>query len=116
MKRTLISILLGLSLICQAQVQPDKKLHAYMGGALAAFGSTFHMPQSDIAVPAIKGLSVALVLGTSKELLDLAGLGTPEWADLGATMIGAAIVTGVIMVVKIIVKRIRQNRYICYIE
>ncbi len=89
-----------------AQVQPDKALHFGAGAVSSMFFSTFSMPQNEIWKPAIYGMIGATGLGVSKELLDLAGLGTPEWADLGATMLGAAISMGIIIIVKVIVKRI----------
>lgn len=92
---------------CTAQ---DKQLHIFMGGYAAGLGSVFHTPQHEIVIPAIKGMTAAAILGTSKELFDLAGSGTPEWGDLGATMIGAAITTGIIIGVKAIIKNHRGKR------
>ena len=76
---------------CSAQIPQDKKLHIGAGAVSSAFFSTFSMPQNEIWKPAIYGITGAAILGTSKELLDLAGLGTPEWGDLGATMLGGMI-------------------------
>lgn len=110
MRNVIIILLLSLCLISQGQIAPDKKLHGAMGGYAAFMGSTFHMPQDELVIPAIKGLSVAFVVGGSKELFDMAVGGTPEWGDLGATMLGAVAVTGGIIGVKTIIKRRRRNK------
>jgi len=92
-------ILLSIS-NCNAQIQIDKKLHFTVGASSAVWFSCFAMPQNEIIKPAIYGLTGAFVLGSSKELYDLAGGGTAEWNDLGATMLGAAVSTGIIIGVR----------------
>ena len=95
---------------CTAQV--DKKLHFGAGAVSSAFFSTFSMPQNEIWKPAIFGMIGATGLGVSKELLDLAGFGTPEWADLGATMLGGIIATTIIIIVKVVVKITKRRIFI----
>lgn len=107
--RILIFILCLIPLLATAQIPQDKWLHGGAGAVSSAFFCTFSMPQDELLKPAIYGLTGAAILGTSKELLDLAGLGTAEWKDLGATMLGAVITQGVIIGAKTIIKRRRKR-------
>jgi hypothetical protein len=45
------------------------------------------------AVLAAAGVGSAALLGVTKELLDLAGLGDPEWLDLACTILGGLVVS-----------------------
>lgn len=98
---------------CTAQVAPDKKMHGYAGAVSSMFFSTFSMPQNELWKPAIYGMIGATGLGVSKELFDFIG-GTPEWADLGATMFGAAISMGVIIIVKKIILYFKTPKQFSY--
>ncbi len=104
----IISLLL-LGLACQAQFVPkDKQLHLYGGVAIGAWSTRLTLEQ-DGWKPLVYGLSVPIVIGAGKELVDLAGAGTPEFADFGYTVIGAVIGVGIIYGIKAIVKRHRTR-------
>ncbi len=110
MRHTLIILLLALGLTCQAQIPQDKRMHIYAGALASGWGSTLHVPQSELLMPALKGMGVAAGVGVTKELFDLAGGGTAEWGDIGATMIGAVGSQLVIIGGKVLIKRRRLKR------
>lgn len=88
---------------CASQIPKDKQLHFAIGSYIGAWSMA--LPPQEGIKPVIYGLSGAIVLGGSKELYDMAGGGTVEWADFGATLLGAAVSIGVICGVKAIIKR-----------
>ena len=70
----------------------DKLGHIKMCAGIALVASLLTTPQI--------GIGVAMVVGVGKELWDLCGFGTPEWADLGADLVGSIIGTGVAICIK----------------
>lgn len=73
-------------------IAADKLGHIKMCAGIALVASLLTTPQI--------GFSVAMTVGVGKELWDLCGFGTPEWADLLADLVGAIIGTGVAMCIK----------------
>ena len=63
----------------------DKTAHFLAGSAIA---STVALYSGD----AVLGFCAGLAAGMAKEVYDLAGFGTPDAADLLATVAGAAVV------------------------
>jgi hypothetical protein len=62
-------------------IAPDKKSHFIVGlGISVVVGAAMGSP--------LWGLVVATLAGATKELYDLLCRGTPEWADLGYTILG----------------------------
>ncbi len=97
--------------LCSAQVIPlDKQYHAYGGAAIGAWSTRLPVDQTGMK-PAIYGLSGAVIMGGSKELFDLAGGGTAEWADFGYTVLGGAISVGIIYGIKAIVKKRKRKTF-----
>lgn len=108
MRNTLIILLLLIGLNCQAQVVPlDKQYHFYAGAAVSAWSTRLPADQTGMK-PAIYGISGAVILGGTKELFDLAGGGTAEWADFGYTVLGGVISVGIIYGIKAIFKRCKK--------
>jgi len=69
----------------------DKALHFGASAGLAAAGYGSGALASDEPwVPLATGAGLALGAGVAKELLDLAGLGTPSWRDLTWDLLGTA--------------------------
>lgn len=72
--------------------QPDKTKHLVSGALISAstqivvYELTGNKNKSQII-----GFSAALAAGIAKELYDSTGRGTPELADIGATVLGATI-------------------------
>ena len=92
-KLTIIALLIAASL--QAQIPYDKKLHAGAGVVVGTWGtfagnSLNWKPEK----AALFGLTSAAVAGIGKELWDEIEYGGWDWKDLGATMIGGTIGTG----------------------
>ena len=108
-KISIIILLFLLGLTCQAQVIPkDKQLHLYGGVAIGAWSTRLTLEQNGWK-PFVYGLSVPIIIGAGKELVDVAGAGTPEFADFGYTVIGAVIGVGIIYGIKAITKRHRTK-------
>ncbi len=76
-------------------IPKDKQLHLGVG---MFFGGWSYAVANDRSgwKPVIYGMVGATGIGGLKELYDLAGGGTPELMDLGATMLGGAISVGII--------------------
>jgi hypothetical protein len=75
----------------------DKALHVLFGASCALLASAAaapalrDMPQSDLRYALCvsgAGLGAAVCGGAAKELLDMTGVGSPEWLDLLATAAG----------------------------
>lgn len=75
---------------------PDKALHFGLSAGIAGlgYGVTSAFTESRPVRIAV-GASLGLAAGIGKELLDLAGLGTPSWKDFTWDVIGTA--TGVLL-------------------
>ncbi len=70
---------------------PDKTVHFAVSASIAAgLGVTVHHFTGSTGDAVSSGLVGALLAGVAKELLDLAGLGTPSWKDLAWDALGAA--------------------------
>ena len=90
---TIIALLLTASLA--AQIPYDKKLHVGAGVVIGTWGtfagnSMNWKPEKS----ALLGITSATVAGVGKELWDEIEYGGWDWRDLGATMIGGTIGTG----------------------
>lgn len=70
----------------------DKALHfgACAGIAGLSYG-TAALVWEDVGLRLGVGASVAVTAGIAKELLDLAGMGTPSWKDFAWDLLGAAV-------------------------
>lgn len=62
----------------------DKKAHFLAGAAIAATVALYADP--------IYGLAAGIAAGIAKEIYDRMGYGTPDFKDLAATALGAAVV------------------------
>ena len=92
-KLTIIALLITASLA--AQIPYDKKLHAGAGVVIGTWG-TFAGNSMNFTPEkaALLGITSAAVAGVGKELWDEIEYGGWDWKDLGATMIGGTIGTG----------------------
>lgn len=74
----------------------DKTLHfaASMGVAGAGYGLSA-IGAEDIRVRIAFGAGAGIVVGAAKEILDLAGFGTPSWKDFTWDVIGVAVGIGI---------------------
>lgn len=71
---------------------PDKALHASVAGGLALGGYALSLAFTDDVGPRLAvGAGVSLGLGALKELIDLAGFGTPSWKDFAWDAVGCAV-------------------------
>jgi putative lipoprotein len=71
---------------------PDKALHLSISTGLAlGTAATAHLLQQGPAGEVALATTVTLVAGMTKELFDLAGLGSPSWKDFAWDAIGCAI-------------------------
>jgi len=52
-----------------------------------------------LAISPLVGLAMACIAGVAKELIDLTGHGTPEAADIAATIAGGVITYGALICV-----------------
>jgi putative lipoprotein len=70
---------------------PDKALHFAASFGIAGVGYTgAAFFTEDVGVRLLVGGGLAVTAGALKELLDLAGLGTPSWKDFVWDLLGAA--------------------------
>lgn len=70
---------------------PDKALHFAASFGIASVGYTgAAFFTEDVGVRLLVGGGLAVTAGALKELLDLAGLGTPSWKDFVWDLLGAA--------------------------
>jgi hypothetical protein len=87
--------LLSVSLTANSQIAKDKQLHLGAGAVVGSWG--YLLPsQSTGWKPVAYGIGTATIAGVGKELSDLGGFGTPDWKDLGATVIGGVVSVGII--------------------
>ena len=99
--KTLTIILLLLTSVCQAQLPKDKQNHLVCGSAIGFWASS-----ATINKPVINSLCWSIgstvVIGGSKELIydKWMGKGTPEWKDLGWTVIGGVTGWGIVTLTK----------------
>jgi hypothetical protein len=102
-----ILLVLGLALGPSAAARPaaDKVMHVLLGASSALLVSAIaapalrDMPQSDLRYAlcvSAAGLGAAVGAGAAKELLDMTGCGSPEWADLLATVAGGLAVSAAV--------------------
>ncbi len=70
----------------------DKLLHFGVSAGLAglSYGGA-SLLWDDVGLRLGVGASVAVTAGVAKELLDLAGMGTPSWKDLTWDLLGTAV-------------------------
>lgn len=74
---------------------PDKALHFSVSAAITggSYGITSAFTDN-LAARIAFGVGAGLLAGTGKELLDLAGLGTPSWKDFTWDVLGIAVGLG----------------------
>jgi uncharacterized protein YfiM (DUF2279 family) len=72
---------------------PDKALHfGFSAGIAVGVGAATHLlVRQGPLVEAGVATGATLIIGAGKELLDLAGLGTPSWKDFAWDAIGCAV-------------------------
>jgi len=70
----------------------DSALHfgASIGLSLVGYGTGMALFDDRMAA-VLSGVSLALSMGASKEALDAAGAGTPEWRDMSWDLAGAVV-------------------------
>ena len=86
----IIAAILLISVACSAQIPKDKKDHMLVGTAIG-FGASAITINKPVMVSLYWSVGATAVIGGTKELIDLAGKGNAEWADLGATVAGGII-------------------------
>ncbi len=87
-----------------SQIAKDKQLHLGAGAVVGSWG--YLLPtQSTGWKPVAYGIGTATIAGMGKELSDLGGFGTPDWKDLGATVIGGVVSVGIITGFRAIFRR-----------
>ena len=110
------SLLFGFIIIftsCQAQLPKDKQNHLVCGSAIGFWASS-----ATINKPIINSfcwsVGSTVVIGGSKELIydKWMGKGTPEWKDLGWTVIGGVTGWGIVIGFKVMFNKIdhRKNK------
>ena len=94
-----------------SQIIPkDKQLHIGAGAVIGAWG-TLTTKETTGWKPIVMGIGWATAAGVGKELADMGGLGTPEWRDLEATVIGGVIGVGILTGVNYIVRKHKSKRH-----
>jgi hypothetical protein len=87
----------------------DKQLHIGAGAVVAGWGTL--IPQNNKGwKPFIYGVGSATIAGVGKEVTDLGGFGTPDFKDLGATVLGGVVSAGIITGVKAIIRKAVPSR------
>ncbi len=89
----------------------DKQLHMGAGAVIGAWGMLTTQDNNGMNLwkPARNGMIWGIGAGLVKEGYDLMGYGTPEWKDLGATILGSAISVGIITGIRAIVIHHKRN-------
>jgi hypothetical protein len=106
-------ILVMITLPAKSQIAKDKQLHLGAGAVVASWG--YMLPvQSTGWKPFVYGVGSATVAGMGKELADLGGFGTPDFKDLGATVIGGIVSVGIITGFKAIFHKSNNSRRRAY--
>jgi hypothetical protein len=71
-------------------IASDKLGHFRVGLAIVAIGGLVHLPAA---------LALCVCAAAGKEIWDLMGHGTPEWADFFYTLAGGAVGAGLILLI-----------------
>lgn len=88
-------VLISITFPGHSQIAKDKQLHLGAGAVVSSWG--YMIPtQSSGWKPVAYGIGTATIAGVGKELSDMGGFGTPDWKDLGATVIGGVVTVGII--------------------
>lgn len=90
--KKLIAIFLLFAGLSAKACQPDKTKHLAAGALISASTQivVYELTGNKKKAQLI-GFSAALAAGIAKEIYDSTGRGTPEMADVGATVLGASI-------------------------
>ena len=96
-KKILLTIsMIFLSVHVFSQTIPkDKQLHIYAVSFVSAWSYTIPDNRT-LWKPAVYGIGGSVIAGGGKELMDMAGFGTPDVKDFEATVAGGIITTGLI--------------------
>jgi uncharacterized protein YfiM (DUF2279 family) len=85
---------------------PDKALHFAAGSSVAMFGYTAAAEDTgDRRVRLLVGAALSLTVGAAKELMDLAGYGTPSWKDFAWDAIGCVVGLGLALAIDYLIER-----------
>ena len=95
--KSILTILLIISLNCSAQISADKQLHLAAGTFCGSWGSWVgsvytSSPEKSFLI----GMSITALAGIGKETLDMGTGGSPEFKDFTATMAGGFIGAGLV--------------------
>jgi hypothetical protein len=108
-KLFLILSLSSIFLLGTAQKIPiDKQYHFYAGATIGAWGTMTVQPKG--MNQALAGLGWATLAGLGKEVFDLGVYGKFDCKDLGFTVAGAVVSTGIITGVKSIIKHGQKHK------
>jgi len=89
----------------------DKALHFGVSAAITGAGYGFSaLGTDDIRIRIAFGAGAGILAGAAKELLDLAGLGTPSWKDFTWDLIGTAVGVGISVSIDLAVRSLRPKR------
>lgn len=81
----------------------DKVLHFTASATIASFSTvTMGLLEQPVPVQLAVGVGLSAAAGIGKELLDLAGLGTPSWKDLAWDGFGLVFGTALGLVVNVL--------------
>ena len=92
------------------QIPKDKQLHFCAGATIGAWGYIIPGPKAPLWKPIVYSIGTSTIAGVGKELIDLGGFGTPEWRDLGWTMIGGVVSAGILTGIKKVI-HIHKHRH-----
>jgi putative lipoprotein len=87
---------------------PDKALHFTLSSVISGGGYGVTALVVD-AIPAriVFGAGLAVSAGAAKELVDLAGFGTPSWKDFAWDVFGTAVGLGIAVTIDVATRRPR---------
>jgi len=88
----------------------DKALHFGVSAGItgAAYGLT-SLVSDDLRVRIAFGASAGIFVGAAKEMLDMAGLGTPSWKDFTWDVIGTAVGVGIAISIDLAVRGVHPK-------
>lgn len=88
----------------------DKALHFGLDAAIsgAAYGFT-SLATGDVRIRIAFGAGAGLLAGAGKELVDMAGAGTPSWRDFTWSMIGMAVGVAVAVSIDLAVRSVEPR-------
>jgi len=96
--------------VCSSQIPRDKQFHLYVGATIGVWGML--TTDNDNLKP-LYSIAWVTAAGAGKEIIydKWMKLGTPDFKDFGATVIGGFISLGIISVVKGVIHNHKNKKY-----